>query len=387
MAAAHFGRMSLAVSTGMLRDMDARTIWHTPSLPFVVDAGAAAVVIGLFWAPAPGAPDRPASWPLGVLLAALVAAAMLLRWRLPLAAPAAAFITTAVGWHLGLATDPMLAAAWCLYPLAVRYGSRTRAFRLAAVIVLILLAALFGTPAADSMTQRIVASGLAVGVSWLLGCAESRRLASAGEAARQRAQALRAQQQVAIAREVHDVVGHALSVIRAEADVARSTSTTQDELRVSLTDIEERARAALEEVQQLVRTLRADDPARSTAPSLQELVTAARVSGLDVTSELDLPTLAPELEEVVSRVVQEALSNVVRHSGASACTVAIGIDGGALAVRVDDDGTGISARQAPGSGLAGMRERVDSVGGALTVSSPAHGGTRVLARIPLREAP
>ncbi|WP_168708049.1 sensor histidine kinase [Actinomyces procaprae] len=367
--------------------MDARTIWHTPSLPFVVDAGAAAVVIGLFWAPALGAPGRPAYWPLGVLLAALVAAAMLLRWRLPLAAPAAAFITTAVGWHLGLATDPMLAATWCLYPLAVRYGSRMRTFRLAAIIALILLVAVFGAPAADSMTHHLVASGLAVGVSWLLGCAESRRLAATSEATLQRAAALRARQQVAISREVHDVVGHALSVIRAEADVASRTSTTQDELRVSLTDIEERARAALEEVQQLVRTLRADDPARSTAPSLQELLTAARVSGLDVEAELNVPALTPELEAVVSRVVQEALSNVVRHSGASTCAVTVVPDDESLSVCIDDNGTGIPARLVPGAGLTGMRERVEAAGGSLAVSSLAQGGTRVLARIPLQEKP
>ncbi|WP_180272038.1 sensor histidine kinase [Actinomyces ruminis] len=301
-------------------------LWRMPSLSLVINAGAAAVVAGLFWAPALTA-AHPASRSIGALLAAVTAAATLMRWRLPFAAPATALIATAIGWRLGLATDPMLAAAWCLYPLAVRYGSRTHAFHLAAVIALILSAALFGTPATGSMTQRIVASCLALGVSWLLGCAESRRLAAANEAVQQRAAALRARQQVAISREVHDVVGHALSVIRAEADVARCISSTRDELRASLVDIERRAGAALEEVQQLVRTLRADDPALPAAPSLQELITAARVSGLDVNSELNIPALAPELEAVVSRVVQEALSNVVRHSGASACTVAVRPDG------------------------------------------------------------
>lgn len=193
---------------------------------------------------------------------------------------------------------------------------------------------------------------------------------------------------------MHDVVGHALSVIRAEADVARNTAGTEEELLQSLTDIEERAGGALEEVQQLVRTLRTGEDERGGAPSLPELLTAARVSGLEVESAVELPEVPSATQAVVSRVVQEALSNVVRHSDASSCTVAVkaagataGSDHGILTVHVEDNGTGISAHQAPGAGLTGMRERVEAVGGSLSVSGLSQGGTRVLARLPLQVEP
>ena len=356
---------------------------HSSPVSFAVDLGVAAAAVGVFWS---WGPD-----PLGLLLIATLVAAMLLRWRLPLVALAVSLIITAAGWVLGLCTDPMLAAAWCLYPQAVRRGTRSQPIGVWLSVALILLAATSGSPASETTAHRVIGSCLAIGASWMLGCAEARRLASAQEAAHQRALARRAQQQVAISREVHDVVGHALSVIRAEADVARNTAGTEEELLQSLTDIEERAGGALEEVQQLVRTLRTGEDERGGAPSLPELLTAARVSGLEVESAVELPEVPSATQAVVSRVVQEALSNVVRHSDASSCTVAVkaagataGSDHGILTVHVEDNGTGISAHQAPGAGLTGMRERVEAIGGTLSVSGLPQGGTRVLARLPLQ---
>ena len=253
---------------------------HSSPVSFAVDLGVAAAAVGVFWS---WGPD-----PLGLLLIATLVAAMLLRWRLPLVALAVSLIITAAGWVLGLCTDPMLAAAWCLYPQAVRRGTRSQPIGVWLSVALILLAATSGSPASETTAHRVIGSCLAIGASWMLGCAEARRLASAQEAAHQRALARRAQQQVAISREVHDVVGHALSVIRAEADVARNTAGTEEELLQSLTDIEERAGGALEEVQQLVRTLRTGEDERGGAPSLPELLTAARVSGLEVESAVEL---------------------------------------------------------------------------------------------------
>lgn len=354
----------------------------------VVDLGVAAAVINIFWFRGSIAFDGR----LRAVFVAVLISAVLVRWRLPRIAFAVSLIVTVIGWGLGFSADPLLAAAWCLYPQAVRRGTWLQSLGAWLVVPLILLPATFGGPVSEGIVRRIVGGCLAIGASWMLGCAEAHRLASAQEAAHQRGLARRAQQQVSISREVHDVVGHALSVIRAEADVARSTASDKDELLRSLADIEERAGGALEEVQQLVRTLRADEVGYSGAPSLPELLTAARVSGLEVEADVEIPALSAATQAVVSRVVQEALSNVVRHSDASSCSVTAEVDAGAtagsdrgiLTVRVDDNGTGLPAHQAPGAGLTGMRERVEAIGGTLSVSGLPQGGTRVLARLPLQ---
>lgn len=109
------------------------------------------------------------------------------------------------------------------------------------------------SPAAEN--QRVIFAAVAIGTVWLLGQAEAKRLEAVRESADRRAAYERALQEASMAREVHDVVGHALSVISAEADVSRSlTGFGEAELRGALADIEQRARGALEEVQQLVHS-------------------------------------------------------------------------------------------------------------------------------------
>lgn len=323
----------------------------------------------------------------GTVLVLVVVAAVLSRWAFPVAATAAACVATTIGWVLQSSTDPMLAVAWCLYPLALRRGARTRVVGLIMVGALgVCSFALAATAEDGDLSQRVVMAVAAVGTSWLLGHVEARRLDTVRRAVQQQAAYDRAMQQTSMAREVHDVVGHVLSVIRAEADIARTIpDNTDEDYRRSLASIERRARTALEEVQALVRALRTGDELQAEAAAIPEIVAAAQASGLDVASHIDLPALAPGVRVVVSRVVQEALSNVVRHSGASRCEVAVWPENQMLAVRVDDDGSGLPSREVSGSGLMGMRERVEEVGGTLIVANRLEGGTRVLARLPLED--
>lgn len=356
------------------------------SRPFWLgDLAASVVIVAGFWVPL--LVSVGSSWLLagGVLLAALTAGAMLVRWRLPSAAPVVALLATGAGWVLQVSSDPMLAVAWCLYPLALRRGGRSRAIGGAAVIVMVLASFTQGAPlSSEGVDQRIIFAAVAVGAVWLLGQAEAKRLDAARESAERRAAYERVVHQAAMAREVHDVVGHALSVISAEADVSRSLSGIGEaELRESLSDIEQRARGALEEVQALVRALRDGEPGSDTATPLQQLVTAVQVSGIDVESRLDVAGLPEMTQRVVSRVVQEALSNVVRHANAKHCEVAVWRENDEVRVRVDDDGVGLSARYEPGMGLVGMRERVVVVGGSVTVTNRLEGGTRLLATMPI----
>lgn len=365
------------VETGML-GKSARLSW-------VVDLGVAIVLVVAFWLqPILGRPDARLQY-VSIVLVLVVVAAVLTRWAFPVAATTTAFVATTTGWVLQISTDPMLAVAWCLYPLALRRGTSTRVVGLVVVGALGVCSLVLAATAEDGdPSQRAVIAVAAVGASWLLGHVEARRLDTVKRAVQQQAAYDRAVQQTSMAREVHDVVGHALSVIRAEADVARTIpGTTEEEYQTSLASIERRARTALEEVQALVRALRAGDEVQAEAAAIPELMAAAQASGLKVDSNIDLPALPPGINLVVSRVVQEGLSNVVRHSGASRCVVTIRPENQMLTVRVDDDGSGLPRREQSGSGLVGMRERVEDVGGTLTVATRLEGGTRVLARLPL----
>ncbi|MGO2050210.1 MAG: sensor histidine kinase [Microbacterium sp.] len=358
----------------------ARTV--SGSLVWWSDVAVAIVLVAVFWVPSLLSASQAGLITLGACLAGVSAAAVIVRWRLPSAAPVIALTATAAGWMLQVSADPMLAVAWCLYPLALQGRGRSRIIGGAAVVVMVLVSLTHGssTPAVD---QRIILSAVVIGAVWLLGQAEARRLEAVRESADRRAAYERAMQETSMAREVHDVVGHALSVISAEADVSRSlTDLGEAELREALADIEQRARGALEEVQQLVRSLRQGEVGPGRETPLPQLVVAARVSGLDVQSRMDIAGLSDELNSIVSRVVQEALSNTVRHAEATRCEIAIWQEDEAVTVRVDDDGNGLPSRYSPGMGLTGMRERVGAAGGSMTVTNRLEGGTRLLVSLP-----
>lgn len=371
-----------------MSDVEARGTGRGPWSSLPSDAGIAAALIAIFWLHLLLATTNRESAIAGAMLAALVGVAVLFRWKFQSAAPMVALTATGAGWILQVSSDPMLGVAWCLYPLALRRDVQTRVIGSAAILVMLLVLLVHGNPGPTGVDQRFAYAAIAIGCVWLLGLTEARRLEASRHAVEQQAEAQQALRQAAMAREVHDVVGHALSVISAEADISRNLpGLGEPELRESLTSIEHRARGALEEVQALVRALRKGQTDSGRATPLPQLVAAARVSGIEVTTRIDLPDTSEATSLVVSRVVQEALSNVVRHARASHCEVAVWQENRALSVRVEDDGAGLPTGHRPGTGLAGMRDRVEEVGGSLTVTNRLEGGTRVLAWIPEEVAP
>jgi signal transduction histidine kinase len=189
--------------------------------------------------------------------------------------------------------------------------------------------------------------------------------------------------QLEVARDVHDVVGHALSVISAEAGVTRSLADAgEQELRDSLAGIEVHARRALEEVQVLVRGLRS---APVPVDRLSSVVDTTRAAGVDVEAHIAVDEPVEDaVGAVVLRIVQESLSNVVRHAGGAACRVDVGEAGDAIVVRVRDRGPGATGRGHPGFGLAGMSERAHLVGGTVVWGNHPDGGFEVSARLPVR---
>ena len=191
-----------------------------------------------------------------------------------------------------------------------------------------------------------------------------------------------------IARELHDEVGQVLTSVVLELEQAARRAG--DHEATQLAAAREAVRHSLDDVRRIARELRPevlDDLGLQSA--LRALcTTAAAHDDLHVERRFELrDAVSPEVELVVYRVAQESLTNVMRHAGASEVLVALSNVDGGLRLVVRDDGHGLSQSEGAGSGIAGMRERALHVGGRLTVSRAAAGGTEVRLDIPLPEGP
>jgi two-component system, NarL family, sensor histidine kinase UhpB len=214
------------------------------------------------------------------------------------------------------------------------------------------------------------------------------RLEAERREATRRTLAGREEERRALARELHDEVGQTLTAVLAILDgVARRAP---GELAAPLREGQEGARAALEQVRSVVNRLRPDTLEDLGLASALRALTGrvGRQTGLDVSLALDerLPPLDPDVELVVYRVTQEALTNAMRHAGASALAVELRMDDRGLLLRVGDDGRGVPDRLLGMSGIRGMRERALLAGGTVTVAPVPDGGTEVCLRIPTLEA-
>ena len=201
-----------------------------------------------------------------------------------------------------------------------------------------------------------------------------------------------------LARELHDVVTHSVSVVVIQAQGAqRVLEGEQPAARQALDTIEEASRAALTDMRRLLGLLREDLPAGQEAArqpqpgldSLGRLAAQVRAAGLTVEisrSGQDVP-LSPALELNAYRIVQEALTNALKYAGQAKVTVEITTAPPDLHVRITDDGPGLTAGNglSGGRGLLGMRERVAVYGGELTAGNRDGGGFEVRARVPLSE--
>jgi signal transduction histidine kinase len=258
--------------------------------------------------------------------------------------------------------------------------------------------------------------------AWLLGdLMASRRGRLAGleeravRAERERdaqAQIAAAAERARIARELHDVIAHNLSVMVAQADGGRYAFDAEPgRSRQALAEIGDTGRQALAEMSHLLGVLRAEEevPALAPAPGVAEiarLVTQAREAGMCVSHAVEgaARTVPAGLSLAVYRIVQEALTNVRKHAGpGTAAEVTLCYERDELLVRITDDGCGAAGRLAPlphcgaarttgagrpgvagGHGLAGMRERATTYGGIVQAGTRPDGGFEVTARLPLQ---
>ncbi len=239
-------------------------------------------------------------------------------------------------------------------------------------------------------TEEIVVATWAVALLAVSELARVRREQWAREPERARAERRRAdEERLRIARELHDVLAHSISVINVQAGVGLALlDSDPEQARTALTTIKAKSKEALGEVRQVLDTLRAPEPPAHPAPGLDrlpELVEQAASAGLTVTVEGEPPPrLSPGADLAAFRIVQEALTNVVRHSGSREARVHIEHGDGRLRLTVDDDGPATGADAGgTGNGLAGMRERAAALGGTIEAGTRPDGGFRVLAVLPI----
>jgi signal transduction histidine kinase len=204
------------------------------------------------------------------------------------------------------------------------------------------------------------------------------------------------EEQARIARELHDIIAHNVSVMTVQAAAAGDAFDTQPgKVREALASIESTGREALTELRRLLGSVRPGDVPDTFAPQpgltrLDDLIEQVRATGLEVEltiggSPRELP---PGLDLSAYRIVQEALTNTLKHADATRATVLVRYEDGMLDVEVVDDGRGATVDGTErGQGIIGMRQRVALVGGELTVGPSANGGLRIRARIPLEPEP
>jgi signal transduction histidine kinase len=300
----------------------------------------------------------------------------------------------AIGYPSGLA---WLACYWAVYSLAVHRRRRDAYGPLAVWVAVILAHLALAARGSNTAQTALIFLGITA-VVWLRGDAVR---TGAIEAERERQ--LRARQAVAdertrIARELHDVVSQALGVIVMQAGGAGSVPVLEEpDAKAVLATIEQTGRQAFAEMRRLVGVLRDEDEAAALAPQptvgeIPALLARLASAGLNVDLEIEgtRREASAGVELSAYRIVQEALTNTLKHSGPGHATVRLSWSRDHLDVEVSDDGPVAEAAVPPpvrpdsgGKGLVGMRERVMLFGGELEAGPRPRGGYRVAARLPL----
>jgi signal transduction histidine kinase len=255
-------------------------------------------------------------------------------------------------------------------------------------------------------TPTVVSNALIFAAAWLLGhfvgvrrdhIARLERTAELERARAEQARRAVAEERLRLARELHDVVAHSISVIAVQSGVGAHVASTQpEEAAKALAAIEATSRAALNELRRLLGVLRQEGESQgdlAPVPGLDDLdglLAEVSKAGLAVRLQVEgRPAPLPAGVDLSAyRIVQEALTNVVKHAGPARAQVTIGYRDHDVMVEVIDDGRGVTAptgdgRARVGHGLIGMRERVQVFGGDLEVGPRPGGGFRVAARLPL----
>jgi len=351
----------------------------------------------------PTAPNLPLA--LSLPLEAALTLILLARRRFPFAAPAGALIAGAVlsfvdGELVTFSFAGFLAALAAAFLLGMLPDRRQAMIGMA--VMFAALVVLIGNDP-NPASGEVFAIPLVFLAVWLGGFGLGRKLEQA-QAAEERATRMElqreaeargavAEERARIARELHDVVGHSVSVMTVQASgVRRLLKPDQEREREALLIVEQAGREALAEMRRLVGVLRRPEeaPALAPQPSLQHLdrlIEQARDAGLpvDVQIEGDATELPAGIDLTAYRLVQEGLTNAIKHAKATRAEVVVRYGPHTLELVVSDDGRGFSGGSSDGGGhgLVGMRERVAVYGGTLEAGARPEGGYTLHARLPL----
>jgi signal transduction histidine kinase len=367
------------------------------------------------------------SW-LPPLLALALSLPVVMRRRDPLLALAlvlaACLVTMAFGGLIN--RGPVVPLALVLFTVAARCTRTIAIAGLAVTLWLLAAQALIlhwiGVGPGDA-----VGAALGLIIVWMTGLVVQQRRAYAARLREQVASAAVTEERLRIARELHDVVAHSMTVVAVQAGFGEYVfDQDPGEARAALGAIQRVTREALADMQRLLGVLRQGEPGRddagrdaaglpgagqpgtgragslqlAPAPGLADLdrlvaTTAGAGVRVDVTTAADRPGIPAAIDQSAFRIVQEALTNVVKHSGADRCQVMVGCDEGDLCVEITDPGghlraaaagNGTSQASGTGHGIVGMRERVSLCGGEFTAGPLPGQGFRVAARFPLNGA-
>ena len=344
-------------------------------------------------------PDRIDLDALGIVLLAIGPVALLWRRRYPVVALGLTLASTLGYLLLDYPRGPIFLALIVAFVSTVLSGHRVAAavFMVIGYVSFLWLPNLIGVEKAPGLAQAV-----ALG-AWLLvlltagEVARGRReqaIESArahGEEARRRA----SEERLQIARELHDVLAHNISLINVQAGVAlHLIDERPEQARTALAAIKDASNEALSELRSVLDVLRRgyEDPPRSPTLGLariDDLVERTQAAGLSVSKSVEgVPRPLPaEVDLAAFRIVQEALTNVTRHAGGASATVRVGFEENALTIQVEDDGRGMPATPSGGGrGIRGMGERAAALGGEVEVGPRNGGGFRVVARLPLHGA-
>jgi signal transduction histidine kinase len=340
--------------------------------------------------------------PVFIPLALFRAPPLFFRRQFPLAAPSIALGSAAIG----VAVDPSASKNLQFFFLSalaatVTFGATVeRRIALAGLAMTVALIVFvdyrFGSKPSDYVFTMVFFVA-----AWFVGfilrsrshqASEARDRAERAEQERElRARAAVAEERARIARELHDIVGHSVSVMTVQAGaVRRLLRDDQEREREALQSVEETGRAALTEMRRLVGVLRRsdDEPALVPQPGLEhvtKLVQRACEAGLPTELHIEGETtdLPQGVDLTAYRLIQEGLTNALKHAQATRADVVIRYDDATIELVVRDDGTGDGNGDGGGHGLLGMRERVAVVGGELHAGPHPDGGFELRARLPV----
>jgi len=381
------------------------TRWLGPRGWIVIDVVVALLLAAVLVAASDGV--KPAyGIPVWVALALTLLAALSIagRRRWPLAIFGIALVAESVAIVIGTAKDPFIAVTLVLYMVALLLPRRVSAAALAVAVVTTVGAIAASPDVTDeratrtAILGRIAAAVVVLGASWAIGVAVRDRQAYADGMREQATRQAVTDERLRIARELHDVVAHSMSVIAVKAGVGNYVADSDPtQARLALRDIEATSRGALAELRHLLGVLRSNaeapqEAALAPAPrlaDLDQLVARAAEAGAAVSLQTtgrrrDLPV---GVDLTAYRIVQEALTNMVKHAAPTQGTVTVAYGERDVCIEIADDGPRtrivVADGAAPGHGLIGMRERVALYGGEFSAGPRRGRGFQVKAMIPL----